>query len=618
MSAIDVSARPRSVSRIGPTGIVIVVSVFALAFVIGYMAYQRFAAPQAAAAPAGQPVQVRRGNVAATVSTTGNVVATRTSKLTMQVGGRLKELPIKLGDRVAAGALIAKVDTTTLEIKLEESRGSLRTAQLRLEQLRAGARPEDVTAAEASVSSAQARLTDVQAGATQQDLNQAQALIESAGANVRSAQARLEQVRAGPTADTVAAAEQSVTSAKTNLEKAQIALETLKAGATAADIRQAELAIEQARNSLWSQQLNRDSTCGRQHGPPCTSAHAAVAAAESSVTAANEKLKALKLLPTASDIALKQADVDAASESVRVTQVKLDQVKSGATSEDIRQAQASLESAQANYNSALEKMAALKAGAKPGDLEAARASVVQAQQQLALRKSPTTIQEIQLAEVAVRQAELAVKSVQNDLENATLRAPFAGLVGTVGANIGEQVSTNTPILTLVDPTQVRVDVTVDETDIAKIAPGMNAQVAFDALPEKRTTGKVLGISPNAAVQQGVANYQVSVSIDSVDGSIPVGMTANVGIVTQQKSDVLLVPNRAIRRVGRNQTVDVLVPGRPTPEARTVTTGLGNEQMTEIVDGVAEGDTILIASTTTQQPRVGGPGGFGGAPFAVKK
>ncbi|HEY3107478.1 MAG TPA: efflux RND transporter periplasmic adaptor subunit [Chloroflexota bacterium] len=612
MSAVDVPVQqPGARARIGvsPSRVAAVVAVFLIAFGAGYLAYGRYLAQSAPVAPAGQPAQVRRGSVAATVNATGSVVASRQSKLTMQVSGRLKELPVKLGDAVKAGGTLARVDTAPLEIKVEDARTQLQSAQLKLDQLKAGSRPEDVAAAEAGVQSAQAKLTDVQAGATAQDIAQAQASVDAAAASVRSAQSKLDQVKAGAAPADVSAAEQGVGNAKAGLDKAQIALDQLRAGAKPEDIRQQELAVEQAKNSLWAQQLSRDQTCSRTGGA-CDSARASVAAAESAVSQANEKLKALKLPPSAGDVAAKQADVDSARKKLAAEQVKLVQVRACASPEDVKQAEAALDSARANQQGAVEKLQALKAGAKPAEIEAARASLVQAQQQLALKKSPSTVMDLQLAEVAVKQAQLAIKQAQLDFDNATLTAPYDGLVGAITANIGEQIGSGTAILTLVDPTQIRTDVSVDESDIAKIAPGMPAQISFDALPDRRFGGKVVGVSPTSTVTQGVATYTVSVSIDNSDGSLPVGLTANVGIVTQQKTDVLLVPNRALRRAGRNQVVDVLTPDGKT-ETRQVTTGLGNDQVTEAVSGLAEGETVLIPSTTTQQPRVGGP--FGGPP-----
>ena len=165
------------------------------------------------------------------------------------------------------------------------------------------------------------------------------------------------------------------------------------------------------------------------------------------------------------------------------------------------------------------------------------------------------------------------------------------------------------MITLVDTKQTRVDVAVDESDIAKLSPGKTAQVSFDALPDRRFTGKVIGIAPTSTVTQGVATYTVSVSIEAGDQPVPVGLTANVNVVTAQKDSTLYVPNRAIRRNGRNQVVEVQTEGGKT-EQRTVSTGLANDTITEITQGLQEGETVIIPATTTQVPRVGG---FGGGP-----
>lgn len=607
MSAINLSTPVRAAGRLGVGAVVAVLAVFLLAFAGGYVGYGRYAASSVVEAPAGTPAQVRRGGVAATVSATGSVVASRQSKLTMQASGKLIDFPVKLGDRVKAGQVLARLDPAPLQLKLDQASSALRTARVKLDQLKAGSRPEDIAQAEAAAQSAQVKLAEVQAGTSPQDIAQAQSSVEGVAASVRSAQAKLEQVTQGATATDLSAAEQGVASARAALDKAQIALDQTRAGAKPEDVRQQELAIEQAKDSLWSQQLSRDATCSRPGGS-CAAANASVAAAESSVTQANEKLKALKNGPDPRDVAAKQVDVDQARKALEGAQVKLDQLKAGPTDQEVRQAQASLDSAQASYRSALQKLDQLRAGARPSDLAAAQAGLVQAQQQLQVKKTPSTVQDLQLAEEQVRSAELGVRQAELDLQSATLTAPYDGLVGTLGANVGEQIGGSTAVLTLVDPTQTRVDVSVDESDIARIAPGMPAQISFDALPDTRYTGKVMGVAPTSTVTQGVATYTVSVEIGNADATAPVGLTANVAIVTQQRSDVLLVPNRALRRSGRTQVVEVLANGKT--ETRPVTTGLGNDQVTEVVDGLSEGETVLIPATTTTQPRVGG---FGGPP-----
>jgi multidrug efflux pump subunit AcrA (membrane-fusion protein) len=93
------------------------------------------------------------------------------------------------------------------------------------------------------------------------------------------------------------------------------------------------------------------------------------------------------------------------------------------------------------------------------------------------------------------------------------------------------------------------------------------------------------------------------------------MTVLVSIIYDQRQNVLAVPNRAVRTQGRTRYVEVLVDGGRT-ERRDVQTGLSNDQLTEIVSGLKEGERVVIPGTTTAQPRVPtgfGGGGFGGPP-----
>ena len=590
------------------------VGLIAIALVVvaaaAYLAYDRLLTRPLVQPLAGTPVAARRGTVAATVSAIGAVVPSRQSRLTLAAAGRLKEIAVKLGDEVKAGQVLARLETSALDLKLAQAKSAQRTAELKLAQLKAGPRPEEIAAAEAGVQSAQAKVADLEGGALPQDVAQAQSTVEQAAAGVRQAAARRDQVRAGATNAEVTTAEQGVQSATSTLQRAEIDLAKVQAGATADDLRQAELAVEQAKNNLWSQQVNRDAICGRGQGGPCDSAKGQVAAAETAVTQARAKLDALRAKPDPKDVQAAQAQVDAAREALRAAQAKLAQVKGGPTAEEMRQADAQVESALAGQQLALAKLDALRQGPKSAEVQAARSALIQAQTQLAVKRSPALPQELALADEAVKAAEIQVQQAQLELDNAALIAPFDGIVGAVSANAGEQVVVGTPILTLVDPKATRVDVSVDETDLARLTPGKPAAITFDAMPEKRFTGKVLGVAPNATVQQGVPTYTVSVSIDDADQPLPAGMTANVSIVVAQKENVVLIPNRAIRRVGRNQTVDVLTGEKP--QTRQIKTGLGNELVTEVVEGVADGETVVIPATTAQLPRVG-PFGAGATP-----
>src|SRR5262249_13145311 len=160
---------------------------------------------------------------------------------------------------------------------------------------------------------------------------------------------------------------------------------------------------------------------------------------------------------------------------------------------------------------------------------------------------------------------------------------------TITGNPGETApASTTGFMTLVDPGQVRVDVTVDETDVARVAVGKPATMTFDALPGRPFRGSVIAVAPSGTLSQGVVTYPVSLSIDARNQVLRSGMTASATIVIDEKNDVVVVPLRAVRRQGRDQVVEVIgEDGKPV--ARPVKTGVQNEQLVEITDGLSEGE-----------------------------
>lgn len=422
--------------------------------------------------------------------------------------------------------------------------------------------------AQSSLRQAQLKLQQLKTGATAEEIAAAKAAYDSAVA-------RYNEVAKGPAESDIKAAEQAVASAEANLIQAQNNLATLKAKPDPNDIRDAELALEQAKLSLYATQIDRDATCGRGKGYQCDAANAQVMAREAAVTQA---------------------------------QLKLERAKQPAKPEEIANAEKAVQSAQAALDAARARLAQSKAGPTAADLAAAKSAVDSAKAQLELKTRGATAEDIALAEEVVKQAEIAVKTAELDLQSAIIVAPFDGVVASIGGNVGEQIASGTAMFTLVDPKSVRVDVNVAETDIPKVTVGKSAVVTFDALSGQRFQGKVIAISPSATVQQGVATYLVSLAVQANDVTLPAGLTTTASIVVEEKDGVLMVPNRAIRVEGRNRVVDVLV-GDKT-ETRQVRVGMSNDQFTEVTSGLSEGDQVVIKSTTTAAPRVPAMGGMG--------
>jgi multidrug efflux pump subunit AcrA (membrane-fusion protein) len=139
-----------------------------------------------------------------------------------------------------------------------------------------------------------------------------------------------------------------------------------------------------------------------------------------------------------------------------------------------------------------------------------------------------------------------------------------------------------------------------------VAVGKPATISFDALPGRPFRGSVISVSPSGTLSQGVVTYPVSIGLDTRNQALPGGLTASATITIDEKNNVLVVPLRAVRRQGREQLVEVVGDdGKST--ARTVKTGVQNDQLVEITDGLEEGDQILVQGTTTRAPTAGGPG-----------
>jgi RND family efflux transporter MFP subunit len=307
----------------------------------------------------------------------------------------------------------------------------------------------------------------------------------------------------------------------------------------------------------------------------------------------------------------------------------------------LRTAQANLTSSQANYDAAKQKNAQINNQliVAKVQLEKARIALEQAQgnynkiawrgdvgltQQATDLRNATIEYESALANYKMTEAtindsalktatadlertKIAVEQAERNLEKAKIVAPFDGIIAQVNFNVGDSAGTGAAVV-LVDLSQLQIKVTVAEVDIAKIKVAQTAQITFDALAGKSYSGKVITISPQATVQQGVVNYPVTVAIADPDAQVKPGMTANLAIQVDRRDDVLLIPSRAVRTQGNQRTVTVLYRGQMIPVP--VTTGLSSDQLIEISSGLKEGDEVLIQQTQTRTGNIPGVPGAG--------
>lgn len=178
----------------------------------------------------------------------------------------------------------------------------------------------------------------------------------------------------------------------------------------------------------------------------------------------------------------------------------------------------------------------------------------------------------------------------NMLENTVLRSPISGLVTARNYDPGDMTG-QMPVLTVGQVTPVvKVIINISENDLATIRTGMPVDVTFDAFPGRDFAGKVQRIYPT--VDPATRTFSVEVRIANPDGTIKPGMFARVSIDLGAQSNVV-VPDRAVVKQTGSGNKYVYVLHNGTVSYNKVTLGQRFDTTYELLDGIADGDTVVI-------------------------
>lgn len=226
------------------------------------------------------------------------------------------------------------------------------------------------------------------------------------------------------------------------------------------------------------------------------------------------------------------------------------------------------------------------------------ASPVEADRAETERNSLEARLERQLAEVVVREREVALWRQQ--LDDTVIRAPFSGVVTTKNAQPGEMISpmsvggfTRTGICTIVDMTSLEIEVDVSESYINRVAPEQPVVVTLDSYPDWRIPARVIAIIPTADRQK--ATVKVRVGFEQLDPRILPDMSVKVAF-QQAGEDAapqreLRIPRKAVRRDGGRDVVWIVREGKL--ERRAVTVSAENGEEVTIAAGLTEGERVVV-------------------------
>jgi len=247
----------------------------------------------------------------------------------------------------------------------------------------------------------------------------------------------------------------------------------------------------------------------------------------------------------------------------------------------------------------LQQQAELERNRVQNDITQAWNAYQEAKDNLAqLEKGPSE-SSLESSELDIKAAQLALTQAQEDLQAASLKSPFNGVVAAVNLLTGVAAPTTAAAITLIDDSVFFVDVTVDETDIGKIQIGQQTEITLDAYADMTLDGEVVTIAPLATNVAGVIAYPVRVRISPNEAvAIRDGMTASILIRTRQLQDVVLIPNWAIRTDPTSRelfTYCYCLGSEQEPQRVVITLGERNESFTQVLEGLEAGATVALVT-----------------------
>ncbi|CAK6693508.1 efflux RND transporter periplasmic adaptor subunit [Synechococcus sp. CBW1107] len=262
---------------------------------------------------------------------------------------------------------------------------------------------------------------------------------------------------------------------------------------------------------------------------------------------------------------------------------------------------------------------------------ASEARVNALQAQLDLLKAGPRREDIDSGRAQVQQARGALATIQAQVNDTSIRAPFSGVITQKYADVGAFVTpttsasattsaTSSSILALASALEGMANVA--EVDVGSIFKGQPVELQLDAYPGQTFRGTVRLVSPEAVVEQNVTSFQVRIALAPQDAKkLRSGMNLTAQFLVARRPEALLVPTPAIVSQEGGMGVYVVGPDRK-PRFQSVRVGATVGSLTEVLGGVGAGDRVFLSTPGRRSPNnrpvsaaspLGQPAGRGGGP-----
>lgn len=340
-----------------------------------------------------------------------------------------------------------------------------------------------------------------------------------------------------------------------------------------------------------------------------------IAQSEAQLTETQAKLQELEAGNRSEDIAQAQAQLGSAQAKLRQADDDLQRNQSllnqGAIAQQIvNQKRSDRDAAQAAVNQAQAALTLQQKGARPEEVAQARSQVEQRQQALNSLKAGSRPEDIDAARAQVESARGALTTIQTQINDATITAPFDGVITKKYSDPGSFVTPTTAsssvegsasnsILTL--STNNQVVAYLDEANVSRVKVGQKVSAKADSYPDRTFTGTVSQVAAQATTTQNVTSFKVKISLEpTAQALLKVGTNAEVEFQLGQLNNAILVPSAAIVRQKTGTGVYVMEDKKPVFKSIEIGTTI-NEQ-TEVKSGLTNHDRVLISFPPGTQPQ----------------
>ena len=307
-----------------------------------------------------------------------------------------------------------------------------------------------------------------------------------------------------------------------------------------------------------------------------------------------------------------QAHVDRAAAEVDALQAEWAQMQSGALPEEIAQAVDAVEHTRAELANAEGFTERTRGMVERGlqstqelddatrRLRQARAMHNSASQRLQLLRTGARSEARQALQARLRAAQAAHELATIELQHTVITSPMDGIVSHRYVDPGAYVTTTqTPVVTIEAMQTVKIEMPISERDIVAVRPGHRALIQVDAYADEPFPGTVRRLGPT--IDPSSRSGEVEIGLANPDYRLKPGMFAKVTLILAEREDVVIVPRDALRLAESETTVFVVRDG--LAYRQPVSTGLMNDTLVEIGDGLAAGDEVVLSGHNSLQDQV---------------